>query len=186
LSNFSAIAVIDWETLRLSEAETAALIRSRSSFDAQTVASLHARAGGWVAGARLLLERLDAKSAGPALHRPEALESAFNYFAAEIFDAAPEALRQALLRTACVPRFSAALAVKITGDPQAGRRIEELYRRRLFVDRRSGLETTSQSCQPAQQNCCSRLDLTKMHSNCSCRRTIGRGQNAFCWTTHAT
>jgi ATP/maltotriose-dependent transcriptional regulator MalT len=72
-----AIAVIDWEALRLSEVETAALIRSRSSFDAQTVAAIYARAGGWVAGVRLLLERLDGKSAGPAPHHPEMLESAF-------------------------------------------------------------------------------------------------------------
>jgi LuxR family maltose regulon positive regulatory protein len=43
-----------------------------------------------------------------------------------------------------MPRFSAALAVEITGDPQAGRRIEELYRRRLFVDRRSGPGSTYQ------------------------------------------
>lgn len=139
-----AVAIVGWEQLRLSEAETAAIVAHRQITDPGLAASIHVQAGGWVAGVRLLLERLEPGVVVAALKHCEALEVTFDYFAAEIFDRAPESLRRLLLKTAFLPRFTAALAGAVSGDPQAGRQLEELYRRRLFIDRRVGHELTYQ------------------------------------------
>jgi len=128
----------------LSPEETAAIVSRRQTMDAGTVASIHAQAGGWVAGVRLLVERAEATGLVATLDRPEALEPAFEYFAAEIFDRASESLRRVLLTTAFLPRFTAALAAAVSGDARAGQQIEDLYRRRLFIDRRIGKEVTYQ------------------------------------------
>jgi ATP/maltotriose-dependent transcriptional regulator MalT len=138
------LATLDWEELRLQPKETAAIVARREALDPQVVATIHSQSGGWVAGVRLLLERTGRTTTCATLAHPEALESAFDYFAAEIFDSAPEALQQFLLRTAFLPRFTAAMAATVSGDGVAARRIEELYKRRLFVDRRVGKEVTYQ------------------------------------------
>src|SRR5262249_53822201 len=93
------INVIGWEALRLSENETAAIVAGRSALHPRMAASIHLQSGGWVAGVRLLLERLDSKSAETPLYAPDALEPAFDYFATEIFDRASEALRRIWLST---------------------------------------------------------------------------------------
>ncbi|MBI3530354.1 MAG: hypothetical protein HY067_20605 [Betaproteobacteria bacterium] len=139
-----SLDMLGWEELRLMPDETAAIVARRETPDPEVVATLHVRSGGWVAGVRLLLQaetslKNDALSTGP-----EGLESAFDYFAAEFFDGAPESLRLVLLRTAFFPRFTIGMAVAITGDPDAGEQIEQLYRRRLFIDRRLGNEATYQ------------------------------------------
>lgn len=139
-----ALAIVGWEQLQLSEEETAAIVAHRQINDPRLAASIHVQAGGWVAGVRLLLERLEPGVAVATLNRCEAPEVTFDYFAAEIFDRAPESLRQLLLKTAFLPRFTAAIAAAVSGDPHAGRQLEELYRRRLFIDRRVSHELTYQ------------------------------------------
>lgn len=138
------LEILDWDELRLEPEETAAIVARRRALEPEVAAAIHAQSGGWVAGVRLLLERADPATSIVALARPEALEFAFDYFAAEIFTSAPEPLRHFLLHTAFLPRFTVAMAATVSGDAQAGRLIEELYRRRLFVDRRTGREVTYQ------------------------------------------
>jgi LuxR family transcriptional regulator, maltose regulon positive regulatory protein len=138
------LTVVGWDALRLSEEETAAIVARRDGADAHIAASIHNQACGWAAGVRLLLERIEAGGGVVSLDRPEGLEQAFDYFAAEIFDRASKSVQQVLLRTAFLPRFTASVAASITGDRQAGRRIEELYRRRLFIDRLIDKEVTYQ------------------------------------------
>ncbi len=138
-----SLAVLGWEDLRLLPDETAAIVARREALDTQIVASIHARSGGWVAGVRLLLQgETRARTVTPT--SPEDLESTFDYFAAEFFDAVPASLQLVLLRTAFFPRFTLEMAVAITGDPDAGEQIEQLYKRRLFIDRRLGEEATYQ------------------------------------------
>jgi DNA-binding SARP family transcriptional activator len=137
------LETLEWEDLRLTADETAAVVARRGKLDPTAVTAIHAQSGGWVAGVRLLLERGHADTS-VTLARPEALESAFDYFASEIFDSAPESLQRFLLRTAFLPRFTAAMAASVSGDAQAGRRVQELFKRRLFVDRRLGKEITYQ------------------------------------------
>ena len=137
------LTTLGWESLRLSEAETAAIVARRHSLDPHAAALLHVQAGGWVAGLRLLLEGIE-PGAPIRPDRREGVEGVFDYFAAEILDRVPEHLAQVLLKTAFLPRFTGALAIAIAGDEHAGQRIEELYRLRLFVTRRAGAEVTYQ------------------------------------------
>src|SRR5579859_241309 len=100
-----SLAILGWEDLRLDPAETATIVARREPLDPRLVASIHAQSGGWVAGVRLLLERVGDTESVAALPHPEALESAFDYFATEIFDSAPEPVKNVLMRTAFLPRF---------------------------------------------------------------------------------
>jgi LuxR family transcriptional regulator, maltose regulon positive regulatory protein len=138
------LEVLDWDELRLQPDETAAIVAGRNVIDAKAAAAIHEKSGGWVAGVRLLLERTGRTPDHTVLAHPEALESAFDYFAAEIFDSAAEPLQRFLMRTAFLPRFGTAMAAAVSGDETAAHTIEDLYKRRLFVDRRVSQEVTYQ------------------------------------------
>jgi LuxR family transcriptional regulator, maltose regulon positive regulatory protein len=138
------IETLEWEELRLDPEETAAIVARRRGFDAKAVAAIHSQSGGWVAGVRLLLERAGSEATSDVAVRPEMLERTFDYFASEILGAAPAALQEFLLRTAFLPRFTAQIAAVVSGDDRAARYLEELYTKRLFVDRRAATELTYQ------------------------------------------
>lgn len=69
---------------------------------------------------------------------PENLETVFDYFAGQVFAAAPAAHRDMLTRMSYLPRMTAELAQAITGDADAGQLLNHLARRNLFTDRRPG------------------------------------------------
>jgi LuxR family maltose regulon positive regulatory protein len=138
------LELLDWEELRLDLEETAAIAAKRKGLDSNAVSTIHARAAGWVAGVRLLLERTDHSAVAANWSQPETLASTFDYFAAEIFDSAGEPLRNLLLRTAFLPRFTVPMAAAISGDGEAGQRLAELYKRHLFLDRHLGEEVAYQ------------------------------------------
>lgn len=139
-----SISLLDWDELRLQPEETAAIVAHRRLLDGASVAAIHERAGGWVAGVRLLLEAAPEATRTGSVPLAGSIESTFEYFTAEIFDAAATPTQHLLLRTAFLPRFTGAMAQTISGDDQAKRRLDELYRRRLFLDRRPGHEVTYQ------------------------------------------
>lgn len=78
------------------------------------------------------------------LSRTESREEIFNYFAEQVFMNAKPETRDALIRTAYMPRISARAAESITGNPDAATLIDELYRRRLFTYRRGGQQISYQ------------------------------------------
>src|SRR5262249_13590924 len=57
----------------------------------------------------------------------------FDYLAGEIFDRFESATRDFLLRIACVPRMSAAVAATLSGNPNAERLLVNLARNDYFV-----------------------------------------------------
>ena len=73
---------------------------------------------------------------------PASHELLFNYFAVEIFGAASPEVRHLLLRTAFLPLFTASMAEAISGDLDAGKRLNELYRLRYFIDLRDEPDVT--------------------------------------------
>ena len=68
----------------------------------------------------------------------------FNYFAGQVFDQAPAQTRELLMRTAFLSSVTVEMAERLTGNPAAGKVLDQLYRGHLFVDRRSGKETSYQ------------------------------------------
>ena len=139
-----ALDVLGWDDLRLDETETAAIVDRNKPVANSMVEAIHSKTGGWVAGVRLLLEGEFAQADVAVLDWPETQGSAFDYFAAEVFSAASQAVQTVLLRTAFLPRFTATIATAISGQDDARKQLELMFRRRLFIDRRPGVETTYQ------------------------------------------
>ena len=130
------IALIDWEQMKLTLEETrgiAALSRSAPIDDA---GRLHRESGGWCAGLILLLENAGRGQAPDANPDSVALQGVFDYFASQLFDRLSPALRDTLLRLSFFPRMTISAAKEITGNAEATRLLETLYRRHLFTDRR--------------------------------------------------
>jgi DNA-binding SARP family transcriptional activator len=75
-----------------------------------------------------------------AQYQPEGREAIFQYFANEIFARADAPERRKLMLSAVPPSVTPAEAVALTGDADAGRMLESLYRRHLFVERRHGAQ----------------------------------------------
>ncbi|HET8540664.1 MAG TPA: hypothetical protein VFL83_12415 [Anaeromyxobacter sp.] len=139
------IATLGEADLDLTEDETLALARLQDGPElcARGAAALRTRTGGWFAGTILLLARGGAfpRDAGAEASAHEVL---FDYFAAEILDRAPPAIRRFLLETAVLPDVSVAAAVQLTGEERSPEILADLVRRNYFTVRRAGEEPTYQ------------------------------------------
>ncbi|MCC7547131.1 MAG: hypothetical protein IT532_05135 [Burkholderiales bacterium] len=135
------VAFIDWDALRLTLAETTAIVSARASLPAGEVERLHAASGGWAAGLTLMLEGRRRTEARP--HEPPTERALlFGYFASQIFEQVPAPTRRFLMLTALLPQVPAALARELTGEAQASEILEDLYQRHLFTHRRNVAEAT--------------------------------------------
>ncbi len=140
----NVVAHIGADSLQLNLDEVRAVCRERQVTDEWLLKALHQQSAGWAAGITLMLERLR-HSDGASHELPtDTRESVFNYFASLIFDREPEATRHILLSIALLPRVTSALAVELSGRAQAPELLEDLYRRRMFTDRRPGPEAVYQ------------------------------------------
>ncbi|MBL8535017.1 MAG: hypothetical protein JNL33_14285, partial [Betaproteobacteria bacterium] len=137
------LGMIGWEDLRLTPDETAA-IASESNPSAAVLDQLQDQSGGWAAGVVLMLERFRQTGGFRSSGALENLETIFEYFAAQVFEAAPRDTRDILVRLSYLPRMTAAMAEAATGNPDAGKLLAGLARRHLFTDRRFGTDTTYQ------------------------------------------
>jgi LuxR family transcriptional regulator, maltose regulon positive regulatory protein len=130
------IELLDPEELRLTPDESKQLVLSQLALDDTALAKLHDRSGGWAAGLVLLAEH--ARRVGP--HNDSALgesqEAVFAYFAGEIFSRVAPETQRLLMLTAALPRVTLKLAEAISGNHGAGKLLDYLYRRHLFIDRR--------------------------------------------------
>jgi DNA-binding SARP family transcriptional activator len=80
--------------------------------------------------------------AGDAVPRADTPDALLHYFEGEVLARAPDALRELWLATAYLPRFDAATAAGLSGRQDAGILLEDLSRRRFFVDRAEGAGAT--------------------------------------------
>ena len=135
------IGQISWDELRLTLEETTAIAYAvQGPMDKTLLHSLLNQTDGWVAGLILMLDRF--KVTGLVYHssQSESMESVFSYFAGQMFDQATVELREFLMRTAILPRMTVSMAMEISANPRARELLDDLYRRRLFTDRRAGHE----------------------------------------------
>jgi len=82
------------------------------------------------------MEDAEMRKTEPAAQDGATPQALFDYFASEIFARASADLRELWVRTACLPRFSASMARRLTGNETTGALLDNLYRRRYFIDRR--------------------------------------------------
>lgn len=135
--------VIVWPELQLTRDETQRICEAQRLEDPALIEVLHSRSGGWVAGLTLMLERVRRGGQTAPDIETDTQEAIFDYFAGQVFRAAPERDRQKLLRGAFAPRLTASVLCALTEDPEAGQLLEALYRRHLFTDRRRFVASAS-------------------------------------------
>jgi ATP/maltotriose-dependent transcriptional regulator MalT/DNA-binding SARP family transcriptional activator len=131
-----SLALVEWDALRLTIDETRGMAEARGPIDDATLASLHQHSNGWAAGVTLMMERLRRTGEVNRLAEAASLDAVFNYFASQLFSRVPTEKRRALMKCALFQSVNARLAVAITGNPEAGTLLDDLYRRHLFLDRR--------------------------------------------------
>lgn len=139
-----AMVLVGWEKLQLTLDEVRAVSLRRGVGDEWLIHALHQQSQGWAAGVTLMLERLGHLDCSGRELPSDSRESVFNYFASLIFDRVPESMRHVLLSVAFLPQVTPALARELSGRPDAATVLEDLYRRRMFTDRRPGREPVYQ------------------------------------------
>ena len=137
------ILSIGFSELKLTLNEAIAVARKRGFTDTVAIGMLHGQTDGWFAGLTLLIEHAARVGTARSL-KTESLEGTFQYFAGEIFDAAPPEQQQTLMQTAFLPVMTAHAAQRISANPNAHKILEQLHQRQLFVERRAGEKTTYQ------------------------------------------
>ena len=138
------MANLGWEALQLTVEEVRTIAAQRQVTDDWLIKALHQQSQGWAAGVTLMLERLGHFSGKTDELPTETREAVFNYFASLIFDQASEATRHILLSIAFLPRVTSALARELSGHEEAPNVLEDLFHRRMFIDRRGGAEPVYQ------------------------------------------
>jgi ATP/maltotriose-dependent transcriptional regulator MalT len=131
------IARIDETELRCTAHEAEAILGSQRLGGAH-LQRIQQQSDGWVAALVLLREHLSRRGATLDDSLGEGKDAIFQYFAGEIFNGAQPENQRALMLTAIPPSITPAEAVALTGNEEAPRLLEYLYRRHLFTDRRRG------------------------------------------------
>ncbi|HET7097270.1 MAG TPA: BTAD domain-containing putative transcriptional regulator [Casimicrobiaceae bacterium] len=131
------IARIDEAELRCTPEEAEAIL-GKINLDTQTLHTIQKQSDGWVAALVLLREHLSRKGAVVDQSIGEGKEAIFQYFAGEIFNHARPENRRALMLTAIPPSITAAEAVALSGNEEAPRLLDYLYRHHLFTHLRHG------------------------------------------------
>ncbi|TAK52062.1 MAG: hypothetical protein EPO27_01855 [Betaproteobacteria bacterium] len=140
---------LGWEDLRLDTEELAAIAKLRGqSLAAEAVAGLRERTQGWAAGLVLMLEH--SKLSGRIADLPGGAtpQVVFDYLAGEIFERFEPKTREFLLRIACLPRMTADIAQRLSGEPKAARMLLNLALNNYFVSEVQSEEGRSYQLHP--------------------------------------
>ena len=132
------VGLIGWDELRFTVAEVAQLLPAGVATAGALVQSMHDRSGGWAAALVLMLENLRGSGRSMSLTPVAAADeqTVFDYLASEVFDNFDAKTRHMLLHVCDLPSVTAQQAVAMAEDPDAGRLLEQLYRRGYFTDLR--------------------------------------------------
>jgi DNA-binding SARP family transcriptional activator len=124
-----------WKDLRLTHQEAAGIVKlqRKGRTPPGLVRDLFARTDGWAAGLVLLLERTDKGRMESQTIGRQVPEEIIDYFGSEIFRRLDEKRQDFLLRTAFLPRMTASMAEKLTGDERAGLILSEMNRFNQFT-----------------------------------------------------
>ncbi|WP_270028218.1 LuxR C-terminal-related transcriptional regulator [Solirubrobacter phytolaccae] len=132
----SQLVEIRADDLRFDDAEALSLLNGSLALGLaeEDVARLQERTEGWPAGLQLAALSLRTRTdRGAYVRELSGDDRQIGDFLGEVIDAAPERLREFLLRTAVLERMCAPLCEAVVGDPEAGALLDEAYRSNLFV-----------------------------------------------------
>jgi hypothetical protein len=135
------------DSLRFEAPELAEVAKLRGhELPAAAASQLESRTQGWAAGIVLMLEH--AKLSGQMAQFPDdaAPRAIFDYLAGEIFARFERETQQFLLRIACLPRMSAAVAEGLSGEAKAGRLLLNLALNDYFVSEVAAGRAAYSSC----------------------------------------
>lgn len=130
------MTTLGWDDLKLTRDETAAVAHARGVSAPETVSAVHAQCEGWAAGLTLMLERVRRTGSAQSTHDMGSMDTLFAYFAGLVFDALPQDAQHDLLLCSHLPSFSRSQAEALSGNADIGSVLDQLYRRRLFTNRR--------------------------------------------------
>ena len=141
-------AMLDAEDLAFRIDEIRALFRLRfpgGELEEEAAQRLATLTEGWAAGLEIFLQTVDGAAPDLVAATLTRMQSTgkgwFDYFAEEITARLDPDTQDFLMRSALLPRLEAGLCEEILGDPESGRRLEELSRRNLFVFDAAGNES---------------------------------------------
>lgn len=129
------LAIIEWEDLRLTLAESRGIarLRGKSRRSGEALRRLHTAADGWAAGLVLMLERGNVPGTGAQPVAERAPGVVFEYFGSELFDRAEKSVREFLVKTALLPDLTAQAAEALTGERRAQELLSFLARNSFFL-----------------------------------------------------
>ena len=130
------VGMLGWRELRLTTEETRGIarLRRKRGISGDVTREAHRRADGWAAGVTLLL---DTEGWGGAESRTLARRppgEIFDYFAEEVYSRLGKEMKEFLLRSAFLPRMTAGMAERLTGNPRADRILSYLSRHNYFTE----------------------------------------------------
>ncbi len=131
-----ALEILGWPEIRFTEAEMSGLVRKLAlGRRKETIPQLYESADGWAAGLVLLLEH-QGNGHAASNQGKQSSEVLFDYFAGEIFKKFAPETKEVLLQTAFLPRVTASMAEKLTGQLTAGQVLADLHRQNYFTNGR--------------------------------------------------
>lgn len=129
------IHFIGWNELRLTLEESRGIVRmkDRKSFTPEIIADLHEKTDGWAAGLSLMMELAKSKDIRLSTRMGHTPQEIFDYFANEVFEKTDKQTQTFLLKTAFLPRITADMAEKLTGDNHAEQILFGLSKNHYFT-----------------------------------------------------
>ncbi len=137
------LETIDWKELRLDARETEGIARLRwkGKRRIEAVRRMHNATDGWAAGLVLLLEKADPGSSEILRLNRHTPREIFDYFAGEILENLEERMQAFLLKTAYLPRMTARMAERLTGQRGAGQILSYMNRHNYFTEMHPDVES---------------------------------------------
>jgi LuxR family maltose regulon positive regulatory protein len=136
LSGEPGFVGLGYEELSFTDEEAAALARLSAPHALAAVPACNRWVKGWVAGLKLLLRAPAEETARVISSGAVPRRELFEYFAEEVFKRLTLERRELLSRCAVLPEMDAQTVADLSGLPDAGSFLAELYAERLFIERR--------------------------------------------------
>jgi ATP/maltotriose-dependent transcriptional regulator MalT/DNA-binding SARP family transcriptional activator len=133
----NTLSRLGWEQVQLTAEESRRIVQAKAkqALAGETLALLHQKAQGWVAGLMLLIEGSKVQLLDPERLNRFTPEDIFDYFATEIFRKSDPQEQAFLLATAFLPSMTAQTAEAFTGNTSAGKILCSLNERNYFTER---------------------------------------------------